>query len=101
MLDGCFCFKLRLLSDAFRPQTMFPVKDVLDLVAGVLSMETGSSEEARLARRGSAFLLSRVLQGAGGDVLQVNRLSHGGLASTWNSVSCSEQRFLGCSIFSP
>lgn len=35
-------------------------------------METGDSEEPRLARRGAAFLLSRILRGAGGDVLQVS-----------------------------
>lgn len=34
-------------------------------------METGDSEEATLARRGAAFLLGRLVRGAGGDVLQV------------------------------
>lgn len=46
-------------------------QDVVDLGVGVLSMETGPSEEATLARRGAAFLLGRLLRGAGGDVLRV------------------------------
>lgn len=46
-------------------------QDIVDLGVGVLSMETGASEEATLARRGASFLLARLLRGAGGDVLQV------------------------------
>lgn len=46
-------------------------QDVVDLGVGVLSMETGASEEATLARRGASFLLGRLLRGAGGDVLRV------------------------------
>eukprot|EP00752_Nemacystus_decipiens_P002917 g2714.t1 len=46
-------------------------QDVVDLGVGVLSMETGPSEEATLARRGASFLLGRLLRGAGEDVLQV------------------------------
>ena len=46
-------------------------QDIVDLGVGVLRMETSSSEEAVLARRGAAFLLSRLLQGAGSDVLEV------------------------------
>ncbi|CAN0240906.1 unnamed protein product [Pylaiella littoralis] len=46
-------------------------QDVVDLGVGVLSMETGPSEEATLARRGASFLLGRLLRGAGGDVLRV------------------------------
>ncbi|CAM9321648.1 unnamed protein product, partial [Ectocarpus fasciculatus] len=45
--------------------------DIVDLAAGVLSMETGGSEESTLARRGASFLLGRVLRGAGGDVLEM------------------------------
>ncbi|CAM9121933.1 unnamed protein product [Laminaria digitata] len=46
-------------------------QDVVGLGVGILSMETGSSEEAVLARRGAAFLLGRLLKGAGEDVLQI------------------------------
>ena len=46
-------------------------QDIVDLGVGVLSMETGASEEATLARRGASFLLGRLVRGAGGDVLQV------------------------------
>lgn len=46
-------------------------QDIVDLAVGVLLMETSSSEEAILARRGAAFLLSRLLRGAGSDVLEV------------------------------
>ncbi len=46
-------------------------QDVVGLGVGVLSMETGASEEATLARRGASFLLGRLLRGAGGDVLRV------------------------------
>ena len=52
--------------------------DVVDLGVGILSMETGRSEEAVLARRGAAFLLGRLLKGAGEDVLQV-----GGWVGGW------------------
>ncbi|CAM9178721.1 unnamed protein product [Ectocarpus sp. 13 AM-2016] len=45
--------------------------DVVDLAAGVLSTETGGSEESTLARRGASFLLGRVLRGASGDVLEI------------------------------
>lgn len=48
-------------------------QDIVDLGVGVLSMETGDSEEATLVRRGAAFLLGRLLRGAGGDVLQVQK----------------------------
>lgn len=46
-------------------------QDIVDLAVGVLLMETSSSEEAILARRGAAFLLSRLLRGADSDVLEV------------------------------
>lgn len=49
-------------------------QDIVDLGVGILSMEGGESEEATLARRGAAFLLGRLLKGAGGDVLQVLNL---------------------------
>ena len=46
-------------------------QDVVGLGVGILLMETASSEEAVLARRGAAFLLGRLLKGAGEEVLQV------------------------------
>lgn len=52
----------------------FVRQDIVDLGVGVLSMETGGSEEATLARRGAAFLLGRLLRGTEDDLLQVKRM---------------------------
>lgn len=56
-------------------------QDIVDLAVGVLLMETSSSEEAILARRGAAFLLSRLLRGADSDVLEV--IPPRGFANLW------------------
>ncbi|CAM9294735.1 unnamed protein product [Scytosiphon promiscuus] len=46
-------------------------QDLVGLGVGILSAETGASEEATLARRGASFLLGRVVRGAGEDVLEM------------------------------